>query len=139
MTPLKTTHVELKSKDRLILFPWLHESNWSNEDKISCCLLHYMKFAQMYPEADLEKISLKVFKLVEALFRAYQTTGNQLDPKKKLEILNIANTENEIVLTMLGLAVVITGKTGFQKDKVFLSLDILEKNTPSHFDYVELR
>lgn len=127
MYPITTTQVELKSNDRLILFPWLHESNWSKEEKISCCLLHYTKFAQMFPEADLESISQKIFCLVEALFRAYQANHAKLSTSQKIEMIKIADTENDIVLTMLGLAVVMTGKTGFEEKKVSLSVDTLQE------------
>lgn len=133
MSLITTTEVELQSNNRLILFPWLHECSWSTEDKISCCLLHYTKFAQMYPKADLESISSRVFSLVEALFRAYQATQAKPDAKQRSDIIKIAESENDIVLTMLGLAVVITGKAGFNDHKVSLSIDILKTQNINHF------
>lgn len=72
---------------------------------------------------------MKLFTLVEALFRAYEISNRKtLNSNEKIDIIKIADTEEEIILSMLGSAVVLTGKSKLDEEQIELFIDVLKSS-----------
>lgn len=72
---------------------------------------------------------MKLFTLVEALFRAYEISSRKtLNSSEKIDIIKIAETEEEIILSMLGSAVVLTGKSKLDEEQIELFIDVLKSS-----------
>lgn len=124
-----TTNIQFHSSNRILQFPWTHESGWGSQEKLRSCLLHYTRFAQKFPESNTISISMKLFTLVEALFRAYEVSNRKtLNSNEKIDIIKIADTEEEIILSMLGSAVVLTGKSKLDEEQIELFIDVLKSS-----------